>query len=59
MTDDKTTEPFEARFSGLVRTYTDEAGARPIDSLAVSRSAMASGRTTGWSKRRRAASSTA
>ena len=51
MTEQKTTDPFEARFAGLVRTYTDEAGARPIDSLAVSRTAMASGRTTGWSTR--------
>ena len=52
MTDQKTTDPFEARFAGLVRTYTDEASAQPIDSLAVSRAAMAAGRASAQVDRR-------
>lgn len=52
MTDLKTNEPFETRFADLARAYTDPAGAREIDSLAVSRAAMTSARATGWSTRR-------
>jgi len=51
MRDQKTTDTFEARLAGLIRTYTDEAAERPIDPVAVSRTAMASGRSTGWSTR--------
>ena len=52
MTEQKTTEPFETRVADLVRAYTDPADARPVDALAISRAAMASGRATGWSMRR-------
>jgi hypothetical protein len=45
-------EPFETRLAGRVRAYTDPATKRRIDALAISRSAMASGRPTGWSRRR-------
>ena len=51
MRDQKTTDTFEARLADLIRTYTDEAAERPIDPVAVSRTAMASGRSTGWSTR--------
>jgi len=52
MSEQKTTDPFEARVADLVRAYTDPAGARPIDSLAVSRAAMTSARASRWSTRR-------
>jgi hypothetical protein len=52
MTDRQAMEPFETRFAGRVRTYTDVATERRIDALAISRTAMASERATGWSPRR-------
>jgi hypothetical protein len=52
MTDRQAMEPFETRFAGRVRTYTDVATERRIDALAISRSAMTPGRATGWSLRR-------
>jgi hypothetical protein len=52
MTDRQATEPFETRFAGRVRTYTDVATRRRIDALAVSRVAMSPGRATSWSPRR-------
>ena len=47
-------EPFETRFAGRVRAYTDPATERRIDALAVSRTAMSSRRAAGWSQRRSA-----
>jgi hypothetical protein len=45
-------DPFETRFADRVRTYTDIATERRIDALAISRTAMLSGRATGWSPSR-------
>jgi hypothetical protein len=52
MTNRQAMEPFETRFGGRVRAYTDVATLRPIDALSISRSAMTPGRATGWSLRR-------
>jgi hypothetical protein len=52
MTERQATDPFETRFANRVRTYTDVATERRIDALAISRSAMTSGRATGWWQRR-------
>jgi hypothetical protein len=48
MTERPTIEPFETRFDGRVRAYTDAATARPFDALAASRTAMASQSARGW-----------
>jgi hypothetical protein len=52
MSDGQAMEPFETRLAGRVRAYTDPATVRRIDALAISRTAMSSGRATGWSWRR-------
>jgi hypothetical protein len=52
MTERRAMEPFETRFAGRVRAYTDLATERRIDALAISRGAMSSTRVTGWSQRR-------
>ena len=52
MTERQAMDPFETRFADRVRTYTDIATERRIDALAISRTAMSSGRATGWSPRR-------
>jgi hypothetical protein len=52
MTERQAMDPFETRFADRVRTYTDIATERRVDALAISRRAIASGRTTGWSPRR-------
>jgi len=49
MTEPGTMEPFETRFADRVRAYTVVATARRIDALGVSRAAMSSQRTSGWS----------
>jgi hypothetical protein len=51
MTDPRAMEPFETRFADRVHAYTDPATERRIDALAISRTAMSSGRATGWSQR--------
>lgn len=51
MTERQAMETFETRFAGRVRAYTDVASTRPIDALAVSRTAMTSRRASGWSAR--------
>jgi hypothetical protein len=51
MTEEKAVEPFETRFAGRVRAYTDPATERRIDALAISRTAILSGGATGWSQR--------
>jgi hypothetical protein len=50
MTERRATDPFETRFAEQVRAYTDSATERRIDSLAISRAAMASGRASRWSR---------
>jgi hypothetical protein len=50
MTERRATEPFETRFAGRVRAYTDPATERRIDPLSISRSAMSSNRATVWSQ---------
>jgi hypothetical protein len=52
MTEPRNMEPFEARFAGRVRDYTDRATERRIDALAMSRTAMSSQRATVWLGRR-------
>lgn len=52
MTERRAMEPFETRFAGRARAYTDPATERRIDALAISRTAISSGRATGWWQRR-------
>lgn len=52
MTERRAMEPFESRFGDRVAAYTDRATERPIDALAISRTAMSSGRASGWLARR-------
>jgi len=49
MTEPGSMEPFETRFAGHVRAYTDAATARRIDALLISRTAMSSRGAMGWS----------
>ncbi len=49
MTEPETMDPFETRLAARVRDYTEEATTRPIDALAVARTAISSERAAGWS----------